>query len=175
MIVSGAGHLTGGVVQGDTLQGNASGGGQMVGSLAAAYGTPGRDGGYYIPKIIQEDDGAILISFEGSNKNMAPIDDIRVVLPAGGSVSKDRYVNLLAEKWEDTEIPHKYAQIVTIDGVTENSQVDLTPSADQLAVFLDKALALVTENEDGIVTVYAIGQKPENDYTMQVTVTEVGE
>lgn len=173
MIVSGAGHLTGGVVQGRTMQGDASGVGRVVGGMAAAYGTPGKDGGYYIPKIIQEDDGAIMISFEGSNKNMAPIDDIRVVLPEGGSVSKDRYVNLLAKKWEDTEIPHKYAQTVTIDGVTENSQVDLTPSADQLVIFFDKALALVAENEDGIVTVYAIGHKPENDYTMQVTVTEV--
>ena len=51
--------------------------------------------------------------------------------------------------------------------------MDLTPSVEQLAVFYDKDLTFVTENEDGVVTVYAIGQKPTNDYTIQVTITEV--
>ena len=66
-----------------------------------------------------------------------------------------------------------YSQVVEIDGVTENSQVDLTPSVNQLAVFYNKDLAFVTENDNGVVTVYAIGQKPQNDYTIQVTITEV--
>ena len=44
---------------------------------------------------------------------------------------------------------------------------------EQLAIFYDKSLALVAENEGGVVTVYAIGQKPENDYTIQATITEV--
>ncbi len=66
-----------------------------------------------------------------------------------------------------------YSQVVQIDGVTENSQVDLTPSVEQLAVFHEKDLAFVTENVDGVVTVYAIGQKPPNNYTIQVTITEV--
>lgn len=82
------------------------------------------------------------------------------------------YVDLLASNWVGDKNP--YSQIVAIDGVTENSQVDLTPSIDQLVVFYEKDLGFVTENEDGVVTVYAIGQKPENDYTMQVTITEVG-
>jgi hypothetical protein len=66
-----------------------------------------------------------------------------------------------------------YSQVVDIDGVTENSQVDLTPSVEQLVIFYEKDLTFVTENEGGVVTVYAIGQKPENDYTIQVTITEV--
>lgn len=66
-----------------------------------------------------------------------------------------------------------FSQVVNIAGVTKNSQVDLTPSVEQLAVFYEKDLAFVTENEDGVVTVYAIGQKPQNDYTIQVTITEV--
>ena len=80
-------------------------------------------------------------------------------------------VNLLASEWVDRGI--YYSQEVEIDGVTENSQVDLTPSIEQLAIFYQKDLGFVTENEDGRVTVYAIGQKPENDYTIQVTITEV--
>lgn len=80
-------------------------------------------------------------------------------------------VTLLANQWVGEASP--YSQVVTIDGTTENSQVDLTPSVEQLAVFYEKDLTFVTENEDGVVTVYAIGQKPQNDYTIQVTITEV--
>ena len=80
-------------------------------------------------------------------------------------------VELLANKWVGAASP--YSQVVTISGITEYSQVDLTPSVEQLAVFYEKDLTLVAENEDGIVTVYAIGQKPTNDYTIQVTIKEV--
>lgn len=80
-------------------------------------------------------------------------------------------VDLFAANWVGDASP--YSQVVEIEGVTEYSQVDLTPSIEQLIVFYDKDLGFVTENEDGVVTVYAIGQKPENDYTIQVTITEV--
>jgi hypothetical protein len=80
-------------------------------------------------------------------------------------------VELLANKWVGSN--NLYSQVVSVEGVTENSQVDLTPSVEQLVAFYQKDLALVAENEDGVVTVYAIGQKPSNDYTMQVTITEV--
>lgn len=80
-------------------------------------------------------------------------------------------VELLAANWVSAGNHH--SQVVTIEGVTANSQVDLTPSVEQLVVFYEKDLTFVTENEDGVVTVYAIGQKPENDYTIQATITEV--
>lgn len=81
-------------------------------------------------------------------------------------------VTLFADRWVGEESP--YSQVVEVAGVTENSQVDLTPSVEQLDTFYDKDLAFVTENDDGVVTVYAIGDKPANDYTIQVTITEVG-
>lgn len=81
------------------------------------------------------------------------------------------YATLRSSKWVGSG--SLYSQVVNIEGVTANSQVDLTPSVEQLAIFYDKDLAFVTENEDGVVTVYAIGQRPENDYTIQVTITEV--
>lgn len=80
-------------------------------------------------------------------------------------------VTLLASGWVGAASP--YSQVVHIEGVTENSQVDLTPSVEQLVVFYEKDITFVTENEGGIVTVYVIGQKPQNDYTIQVTITEV--
>ena len=80
-------------------------------------------------------------------------------------------VSLPASAW--TGENHLFSQVVSIDGVTECSQVDLTPSIEQLVVFYEKDISFVTENEDGVVTVYAIGQKPTNDYVIQVTITEV--
>lgn len=80
-------------------------------------------------------------------------------------------ITLYANSW--TGSGNLYSQIVSVAGVTENSQVDLTPSVEQLAIFYEKDLSFVTENEGGVVTVYVIGQKPENDYTIQVTMTEV--
>lgn len=87
------------------------------------------------------------------------------------AVAKIGEVTLLADAWTGTG--NLYSQVVSIEGVTENSQVDLTPDVETLAVFYEKDVTFVTENEGGIVTVYAIGQKPQNDYTIQVTITEV--
>ena len=90
---------------------------------------------------------------------------------SAGSAVRVSSVTLKAASWKGSA--NLYSQVVTIAGVTENSQVDLTPSVEQLAIFYEKDLTFVTENEDGVVTVYAIGQKPTNDYTIQVTITEV--
>lgn len=66
-----------------------------------------------------------------------------------------------------------YSQVVGIPGVTSCTKVDLQPTSEQLAEFHYKVLAFVAENEGGIVTVYAIGDRPSDDYTIQVTLTEV--
>ena len=80
-------------------------------------------------------------------------------------------VTLLASKWEgEGDI---YSQQINIEGVTSNTKVDLLPDADLIAIFYDKDITFVTENEDGIVTVYAIGDKPTKDYTMQAMLKEV--
>ena len=86
--------------------------------------------------------------------------------------AKIGYITILASAWQGDN--NLYSQVVNLNGVTKNTQVDLTPSIEQLAIFYNKDLAFVTENENGVVTVYAIGQKPQNDYTIQVTMTEVG-
>lgn len=80
-------------------------------------------------------------------------------------------VTLLAENWVGEG--HLFSQVVFIDGVTENSQVNLAPTVEQLAIFYDKDITFVTENDGGVVTVYVIGQKPQNDYTIQADIVEV--
>ena len=90
---------------------------------------------------------------------------------AGITNGRIGYVDILADKWVGSSSP--YSQVVQIEGVTENTQVDLTPSVEQLVVFHDKDLAFVTANTGGTVTVYAVGQKPANSYNIQVTMKEV--
>ena len=80
-------------------------------------------------------------------------------------------ITLLASAWVSEE--DYYTQVVTIEGVTENTKVDLQPSAEQLAIFHDKDIAFVTENDGGEVTVFAIGEKPTQNYTIQATLKEV--
>jgi hypothetical protein len=80
-------------------------------------------------------------------------------------------VTLLADAWvKDGNV---YSQVVGIAGVTPHSKVDLQPTPEQLVEFHHKVLAFVTENDGGIVTVYAIGDKPTSDHTIQVTLIEV--
>lgn len=87
---------------------------------------------------------------------------------------KIKEVTLLASAWEaHPTIARLWRQVVQIDGVTANSQVSLRLSDEQVAIFYDKSLAFTTGNENGIVTVSAIGQKPVNDYTIQVSITEM--
>ncbi len=80
-------------------------------------------------------------------------------------------VTLRAAAWEGSRSP--YSQLVNIGGVTVCSQVDLKPDPAQMELFRGMDLALVTENDGGAVRVYAIGQKPQEDHTLQVSITEV--
>ena len=89
----------------------------------------------------------------------------------GGTSAKLTEVTLLAANWKGAESP--YSQVVAIDDVSVNSMVNLQPSVEQLEIFHDKDIAFTTENDGGVVTVYAIGDKPTNDYTIQATVMEV--
>lgn len=92
---------------------------------------------------------------------------------AGVIAPRTASVDLFSSQWQVDPDTGAYFQRVEIEGITENSQVDLTPSIAQLVTFYDKDIGFVTENDNGEVTVYAVGQKPLNDYTIQVTITEV--
>lgn len=80
-------------------------------------------------------------------------------------------ISLSASSWTGTTSP--YSQVVSVSGVTANSQVDFQPTAVQLATLQDLGISLMTENDGGIVTVYALNNKPTSDYTIQATITEV--
>ena len=67
-----------------------------------------------------------------------------------------------------------YYQTVALDGVTANSKIDLQLSAEQLqALFTGGTTALSVENDNGALTVKALGAAPDTEMTIQCTITEV--
>ena len=88
------------------------------------------------------------------------------------SLAKTITINLPASAWVN-DGTNRYSQVVSIADITANSKVDLQPTTEQLMIFYEKDITFVTENENGVVTVYCIGQKPTMDYDMQATITEV--
>ena len=80
-------------------------------------------------------------------------------------------VTLLANAWVEGD--ERHSQVVALAGATPYTKVDLHPTSEQLAEFHYKSLALVAENDGGVVTVFAIGDKPTTDYTIPITMTEV--
>lgn len=93
------------------------------------------------------------------------------IIKMSKAVSQISSVTLSATKWTGAASP--YSQVVTIPGTTKNSKIDLNPTVEQLSIFHNKDISFVVGNNNGTITVYCIGQKPTNDYTMQVTITEV--
>lgn len=87
----------------------------------------------------------------------------------GGSAAKLAEISLPVSAWKGGESP--YYQAVAVDGISVNSAVELMPSPEQVDSLLRTALTAV--NEDGGVTVYAFGDKPLEDMTIQAALTEV--
>ena len=113
-------------------------------------------------------DGKDYVLTQDDKREIANMVDVGDVVSTPAKIST---VTLFSGSWVGDKSP--YSQVVSIEGATKNSRIDLNPSVEQLAIFYEKDLAFVTENENGIITVYAIGQMPQNNYTMQVTITEV--
>ena len=87
------------------------------------------------------------------------------------SVSLSRTIELPVDGWIGDKSP--YSQIVTIDGVTPRSMVNFKPTIEQIVQLTDDGVRLYSGNDNGVVTIYALDNKPTDDYTMEVLVSEV--
>ena len=88
-----------------------------------------------------------------------------------GSSNKLTFISLPANGWKGGESP--YHQVVEVEEISMGSMVELQPSVEQLTAWREMELAFTTENDSGVVTVYAIGDKPADDITIQATIKEV--
>lgn len=67
-----------------------------------------------------------------------------------------------------------YTQTVTITGITVNSKVDIQMDATVLGVLIDSGTSAIwIENNNGTLTAKALGEKPNANLSVQVTITEV--
>lgn len=83
-----------------------------------------------------------------------------------------KQISLPAASWMGAESP--YTQTVTISGITANSKVDIQMDAASLGVLIDSGTSAIwMENNNGTITAKCIGDKPNADMTVQVTITEV--
>lgn len=101
---------------------------------------------------------------------------VRMAGPFGGSggngtSARITDISLPVSAWKGGESP--YSQVVDMDVVSIRSQINLQLSVEQTAKICSSGFALTAENNEGVVTVYAIGNKPTEDYTIQATVMEV--
>lgn len=87
----------------------------------------------------------------------------------GGGSAKMSEVTLLASGWKNGESP--YYQNVTVDGISKNCIVELMPNEDIIGKLHHTALMAV--NDEGAVTVYAYGDKPEEDMDIKAVLMEV--
>jgi hypothetical protein len=172
------------------------------GNTTYADGTPVDDWAKYEldPNHVRPHEGELVLEYDNGVPRLKIGDGIRefsalpymsvdsFILPTPATVTlKAKDENDVSMWTHETDgegnLINRYSQVVKDDSeginqftnatITPNSKIDLQPDPDQLVVFHEKDLAFVTENDGGKVTVYCIGQQPQNDYTIQVTVTEV--
>ena len=158
-----SGNLTGSVSSTGTLQANITAEGILAGEISSS-GT--LQGEITAEKTLQGE-----MKAEGQLEGTLQMPE-KVVVEKSVDKPKINDVTLLASAWV-TEEDKRHSQIVEVKDVTNKSQVDLTPDVQQLEVFYEKDVTFVTMNLSSVVTVFAVGQKPMNDYNIQVTLTEV--
>ena len=95
----------------------------------------------------------------------------RITYVESKNTPKRTTITLPAASWTGSSNP--WSQVVTIKSVHSKNKIDLQPTAAQIVDMQNNEIALMAENNNGTVTVYAIGNKPTVDYTIQVLITEV--
>jgi len=80
-------------------------------------------------------------------------------------------ITLTKAGWTGSAAP--YSQVVSINTVTSATRVELNPTVAQILSLQNEDIALMANNDGGVVTIYSFGGKPSADMTMQATLTEV--
>lgn len=140
---------------------------------SATY-TPKADGtvkgvtSIYPTTILTTDTEGVTIDVEYNKDANKVIDELIALIR---SLNRITYINLAASKWQGSSSP--YSQVVSIPGATANSFIEFCFSTEQLEIFRTKDISFIVKNNNGVITVDCVGQKPTADYKVQVKITEV--
>jgi hypothetical protein len=165
-------------------------------TLKNADGAPIRDdwGAWADKKGLPPQEGEIVVEFEYNPETNKTLPRLKIgdghsafadleyiglesfIIPTGAPVHNT--VTLKPKDWAaDTDdsgnvIADRYYQKLDLE-VTANSKVDIQLSPEELSMFKEKKVTFTTVNRGGNVKIYAIGQQPEQEHTIHVTITEV--
>lgn len=79
-------------------------------------------------------------------------------------------ITLAADNWiEDTNL---YTQTLEIPSASPTSQINLHPTPEQIIDLQNQNITLTVGNNNGVVTFYAINNKPTTDYNIIITITD---
>ena len=90
---------------------------------------------------------------------------------SGGTVTKVVDIVLQTDSWYSYE--GMWSQIVEVAEASKFSKIDLQPSAEQNLLLQSLGTTMTVENASGVITVYAVGDKPTTEITIQATLTEI--
>ena len=82
-------------------------------------------------------------------------------------------VTLEAGKWILDNATGAYVQQVSVGNITYNTLVDISLTVSQIVTFKQKDITFIPVNDNKVIKVYCVGQKPTQDYTVQMKFTEV--
>lgn len=101
---------------------------------------------------------------------VTPLDE-RYIPNSIARMPKSTTITLTATIWRGTTSP--YWQRISMQGLTPNSMITIHPTPEQLAELQDTEITLMIANDNGVITAYAMNNKPTKDLTMQVLITEI--
>jgi hypothetical protein len=88
-----------------------------------------------------------------------------------GGALKIATVNVPAANWKGGESP--FSQVISVDGVTVSSKVDVQLIMEQSMQFSDRIFAFQAINSNGVITLYSYGSMPDVDFAILATISEV--
>lgn len=124
---------------------------------------------------LYSEDSVVKVDYAEQAGNVPTTEEITTIVDARINANKPKIttIALSASAWTGSSNP--WSQSIDVSGATENSKLDLQPTAVQIVALQDSEITLMLQNDGGNVSAWAIGNKPTEDYTMQVLITEVQE
>lgn len=84
---------------------------------------------------------------------------------------KVQNITVAKGSWKDSG---PYTQVLSgISNITANSKIDIQADAATINAIVDGGFSLTIKNHNGTITIYAVGDKPTVDLTLQLVITEV--